>query len=297
MRRALGLLVLLTGLPGLALAGDWSAVGDLRTGYFENTRSTRGGVRSTDGDYQMRLRVGTERAFGENWLLRLRLAGRYSSEQDSHHFYLRGYAPTATGLEAGQTTFDTVSLRYAPAGAAWSVRAGRFQTDFALIGVAAKGLDRHDSSNVAVAWTDGVHFSHRVLPDWHAHVIVQHNHRRGPGSTARAPLDFRDRAARATLYAGLEAAQPSGIWVQRGIGLTWTRKALASEGADEAARDDYLALTARAATSWTITEGGMRFVPGAELGYAPHRPRATVTGSGDDGRASGLALAGRAQSL
>jgi opacity protein-like surface antigen len=279
----------LAALAAPADVSQWTLSGDLRTGYFDSTRVTRDGVRSDADEFRARLRLATERDLSPQWRVRGRLAGRYHSDQQQSRFYLRGYAPTSTGVAAGDTTVDELYLDLRPAQARWDVRAGRFQNQFALRGVASKGLDRSDSSNVSITWTDGVHYRYRMRPAWQVHGVLQYNHENGPGSAVRAPLDFSDSNSRVTVFAALEALQPRGPLVQRMVGVTWMRDALAADGIDAPARQDYVTVTARGAAQWPLTETGLRFLTGAEIGYAPNTPRATVAGVGDSGDASGLA--------
>lgn len=276
-------------LSAAATAGDWQASGDLRTGVFASEREARNGATSDVTEARARLRVALARKLAPGWRFRARVAGRYGTEQDGFDAYLRGYAPTATGTELGDTTLDELYLDYAPAGADWSLRVGRFQSKFELIGVAAKSLDRNDSPSTDISWTDGVHWRWRGLPGWQAHVVLQHNHREGPGTTARAPLDFRDGSSRVGLFAGLEATQPLGPLVQRMFAVTWLPDALARDGIALPAREDYLAFTARAAAAWPLGKDGMRWLLGAEVGHAPGTPRGSVVGTGDPARAGGTA--------
>ena len=282
--------IILTAWSSTGISAENRAFsGDVRGGYFDSERKARDGTRSEGDEFRMRLRLAGEREIGTNLRFRVRLAGRYGSDQDSHRFYLRGYAPTPTGTMFGDTTIDEFYLDSSEESRPWAIRIGRFQNQFALQGVASKGLDRNDSPNVDVTWTDGVHYRHELLPNWRAHVVLQHNHRNGPGSAVRAPLDFSDSNSRVAVFSGLEATRPAGPIVQRMAGVTWMPNALATDGVDESGRDDYVTLVARGAASWTLTEGGLRLVPGAEIGYAPNTPRSTVTDTASSGDASGLA--------
>ncbi|NOY62155.1 MAG: hypothetical protein GXP10_03180, partial [Gammaproteobacteria bacterium] len=60
-----------------------------------------------------------------------------------------------------------------------SVRVGRMQTKFELAGVAKKSLDRNDSPNTDITWTDGVYAKHKLSDSWTAHAILQYSPRSG----------------------------------------------------------------------------------------------------------------------
>lgn len=100
-------------------------------------------------------------------------------------------------------TLDEAYLGYAAANAGMRARVGRFQVQFALPGVASKGLDRNDSPNIDVNWTDGVHLDLPVAGDWRGHLIAEHRHRHDSGGVARTPLVFSDSDSRLSMFAGL----------------------------------------------------------------------------------------------
>jgi len=276
-------------LAGPAMGSEWSYSGDARGGVFSTERDARNGSESDLTDVRLRLRFALERDLAPGWHFRARLAGRYGDEQDGSRVYLRGYAPTATGTELGDTTVDEFYVEYAPDGADWSLRAGRLQTKFELMGVAAKSLDRNDSPSTDVSWTDGLHWRYRGLPGWQGHVILQHNHRLGPGTTARPPLEFSEDGSRVAVFAGLEATEPSGPLVQRMVAVTWLPDALATFGEASGAREDYVAVTAKLAAAWPAGSGDRRWLFAGEIGHAPNTPRGSVVGTGASGSAGGTA--------
>jgi hypothetical protein len=283
---AVSCLLLLLPLPAEA---EWRGGGDLRGGFFASEREGRAGERSDAEDARMRLRLYLEHATSPQWRFRARVAGRYGTEQDAMRVWLRAYSPTATGTRLGDTTLDEFNLTYSPTGADWTLRLGRFQSRFELMGVASKSLDRNDSPNVDVSWTDGVHLQYRIDPGWRAHFILQHNHRRGSSTTARPPLDFSDGSSRVAMFAGLEASEPRGPIVQRMLGLSWWPSALARDGIAAPARDDFVAITIRGALVWPAGEGDRRWLFAAEAGHAPNTPRGRVVGTGDPAPAAGNA--------
>ncbi|MDQ3206006.1 MAG: hypothetical protein M3Q40_05790 [Pseudomonadota bacterium] len=283
----------LTFSPGaVAAAGDtadWTFSGDLRAGYFASERSARDGTRTEQDAFNARLRLAVERSFNPRWRVRTRLAGRFSSEQDGRRVYLRGYTPSRTGTAFGDVTLDEAYLGYQAPDDGLRLKVGRFQTAFLVPGVATKGLDRNDSPNTAVNWTDGVHLDMPVAGGWRGHMIGQYRHRKGSGGVAYAPLDFRDRGSRGTLFLGLENKQPLGPVTQRMLSLTWLPDSLANRGLADPSREDYVTVDARVAAEWPLRADGPRLVAGAEAAYAMETPRDAVAGTGGGGDAGGLA--------
>ena len=100
--------------------------------------------------------------------------------------------PSTNGLEDGQFTFDELYLHLFRR-ELYNLTVGRQQTRFVLRGgVFSRSLDRNDSNNTRVTWTDGFHFTFRQLAGWEGHFIVQDNSADGTGSirswTARLRL-------------------------------------------------------------------------------------------------------------
>ena len=267
----------------------WGISGDLRGGYFASERTARDGTRSEQDAFNARLRVAVERAFGEHWTVRSRVAGRFSSEQDGSDAYVRAWAPSRSGAAFGDVTLDEAYLGYRAADDGLRVKVGRFQTAFAVPGVASKGLDRNDSPSIDMQWTDGVHVDMPVGGGWRGHVIGQYRHRRGSGGVAHAPLDFSDRDSRATVFLGLENRQRLGPVTQRMLSVTWMPDSLADLGLASPSRSDYTTIDARIAAEWPLREGGPRFVAGVELGHALDTPSAAASGTGGGGDAGALA--------
>ncbi|HSM10073.1 MAG TPA: hypothetical protein VK827_00680, partial [Lysobacter sp.] len=271
-----------------AAAPAWKFSGDLRGGYYASERTARDGAESDADAFNARLRIAVERAFNERWKFRTRVAGRFSSEQDGSNVYLRGYAPSRTGTGFGDVTLDEAYLGYTAAGDGMRLRIGRFQTQFALPGVPSKGLDRNDSPNIDVNWTDGVHLDLPVAGDWRGHLIAEHRHRRGSGGVARAPLDFSDSDSRVSMFAGLQNTKAWGPVDHRMLSLSWMPASLASQGLASPVREDYLTADARVSATWPLREDGLRLVAGMEVGYAFNTPSGAAVGTGQTGDSDGL---------
>lgn len=278
--------------PGTSVCADeagWKTSGDIRAGYFATESTARSGTESDDEAFNARIRLAVQRSFSPQWTFRTRLAGRFSSEQDGVHAYLRGYTPTPTGAKFGDITLDELWFGYRDGveGTRW--RIGRFQNQFALAGVASKGLDHNDSPNTDINWTDGVHLDVPVAAGWRAHAIVQHQSVHGSSSVARPPLDFSDSGSRASAFVGLRSDRRWGPVNERMLALTWMPKSLAPEGAAAPKREDYMVVTARTSAEWPLAKDGLRLVAGAELGYALNTPANAVMATGGSGDSDGLA--------
>lgn len=273
-----------------AIAADDGArfFGDARLLLAASQRDTRDGESlPREEELRLRLRLGLESQLSDEWLGRIRLAGRYGTEQDDMRFWLKAWTPTPTGLELGDTTIDELYLHYGHHDGRWSARAGRFQTQFLLPGVAAKSLDRNDSPNTEITWTDGLHFTYGLDSAWRSHLVLQSNVSSGSGQVARPPLTFDDDSSKVTVFAAFESTEPLGPLTQRMFTATWMPATLASDGLASPVRDDYLALTMKLFAEWPI--GPMRAGVGAEYGYAPTTPAAAVFNPGTPGDVDGTA--------
>lgn len=288
---SLALCIALVSAPAAAAAetGEHKFFGDARIAFAASERETREKeTLNREEDLRLRLRLGVETRLSEEWTMRGRLAGRYSTDQDNTRFWLKAWTPTRTGLEFGDATIDELYLDYAPVGGNWSLRAGRFQGKFALQGVASKSLDRNNSPNTDINWTDGVHLTYGTHGAWRSHLVLQSNASNGSGQVARVPLTFDDDGSRITTFLALEAAEPLGVVTQRLFTMTWMPSTLATNGLDAPARDDYLAFTAKLFAEWPMgpeMRGGL----GAEFGYAPDTPSAALFDPAATGDADGTA--------
>lgn len=276
---------------GMAVAAETPLrlSGDVRVGALHGERVARDGSDSSDDELRGRLRVALDKGLGERWTFRARVASRVGSEQDGMRAYLRGSAPEPSGAALGDTTLDEFYLERGKGDGQWWWRVGRFQSKFDLQGVAAKSLDRNDSPNMDVNWTDGVHVRYDGVPGWRVHAVVEHNASRYPSSLRRAPLDFSQGDAGPGAFLGIEAAQRAGPLVQRMLSLTWMPDALADQGPAIPARRDYVALTARAALAFAEAEAGRRVLLGMEAGHAFNTPRRSLYGLDGGGRVGGNA--------
>lgn len=264
-------------VPGIAKAQspDWlTPGGDIRAGYFNQHRQERDGTSLKTDDFRMRVRLGTGIRLSEEFSAKIRVAGRFSTAQEASSFYIRTHAPTVDGLRLGEATIDEAYLDYRPSERI-NLRAGRFQSKFVLVDLLTKSLDRLDSPNTDISWTDGAQLTWSAENGWRAHLILQHNAAAGPTNASRNPLDVSDPHSRLTYFTALESTRAWGPIVQRSIDLTFIPGAVHSQNTDGLGDDeDYLALVLRGAAAWPI-QGG-RLLVGGEAGYAPQTPPRTT---------------------
>jgi len=179
---------------GLTLVGPSAAVeftlnGDVRAGFYSLHRDDRDGKEDTTDELRLRVRPGIGAKFNEQWLAQVRFAGRYSTDdRNALHFEIFNSLPADDGLRRGDSTLDEVYVEYRP-DPAWQVRLGRFQSKAELDGVAKKSLDRNDSPNTDITWTDGVQVKHTSVSRWVTTAIAQYNDSEG-ATQVRQVLDY-----------------------------------------------------------------------------------------------------------
>lgn len=275
-------------LADITLTDTLSAYGDSRIGYFNQHRHERDRSSATNDEFRLRLRGGLKWRPDDHWTVAARLAGRYTTAQSSTHFIVDRYTTTTDGMAFGESTVDEfyVDYRYAQG----ALRAGRFQMKHELMGVGKKSLDSNDSSNTEITWTDGLLWTRAFDNGWQTKLLLEHNDRKGPSNTKRAPLHFLDSDARWSAFTALENEQAWGPVVQRVISLNWLPDALYHRGLDAGSNEDYLALVARTSLQWPVGNDGSSFMLGLEGGYAPNTPSKQSLGLPGNGDTRGTAF-------
>ena len=262
--------------------------GDVRPLYNQNRRHPRNSEETTTNQTGLaRLRFKTTARIMDGIQAGARVAWRCTTDDCGFDWTLEREIPTANGLQAGQATFDELYLHFSRR-EAFDLTIGRQQTRFVLRGgVFARSLDRVDSNNTNVTWTDGAHLTFRDVNGWEPHFVVQRNTAEGTGSIRRGPLDFSPSAARQTYFVGLEKTEPWGPVVQRAFDVSYFPKSLLVDGDPGGRREDYWAFVGRLAARWPVGSEGMRIRTGLEIGYAPEVP--SPTGANVEGDVGGLA--------
>lgn len=267
----------------------WSSTGDLRPIYYYQDELGRDGSSASDQVLGGRVRLGIDWGLARTLRLGARLAGVCHTEDCELDFVMQGATPETYGLRGGQFTFDELYLHWFRAGR-FDLAVGRLQTRFVLRGgVYAKSLDRNDSNNVNVTWTDGLHATYRTRKGWDAHLVLQRNTDEGTGSIRQGPLDFDDGGARITYFFGLENTEAWGPVVQRAFDVSYLPDSLLKDGDTGGRREDYWGVVGRLVTRWPRRSEGAGFRLGVEVGYAPETPTAAGSQLEDSGEADGLA--------
>ena len=238
---------------------------------------------------RVRWRVGGAWGITERLRVAGRVAGICSSEDCNPDFYLRPESPTAAGIADGQITFDEMFLHWFRSDR-WGLAAGRMQTKFvARGGVFAKSLDRNDSNNLRVNWTDGLHSTFKMRNGWNSHLILQHNSADGASNIRQKPLDFSDSRARTTSFLAFENRTRRPFLLQRGLDISYLPKSLLKDGDLDGRREDYWGIVGRVAGRWPMRSEGPRLRFSSEFGYAPNTQTRAAAGLAGDGDVAGWA--------
>jgi hypothetical protein len=167
---------------------------------------------------------------------------------------------------------------------------GRFQTQFQLQGVFPKWLDRKDSNNMRITWTDGLHVFHRGQKGWSQHLILQYNDEDHNSNVLRFPLDFTDDDSRISYFINLRSSRRVGPIVQRGIDLSYFPSALRKNGSLPGPLEDYWAGVGRMSFEWHLSEESpTSILVGTSIGYAPETPSEIAFGIGGPEESGGWA--------
>ena len=269
---------------------DYVSVGfDVRAAYFRSDEEDRFGVSDDNDDLTTRLRLEGNWNPSESVRLTARLAAICSTEScgvDSS--FESGVA--GNSIEAGKITVDELFIhRFRTE--RFDLALGRLQTKFVTRGgVFAKSLDRNNSSNTSINWTDGLHGTFKARRGWVSHLIVERNDE-DPGSVRRAPLDFSDGHSELTHFIALENIEPWRRIVQRGLDISYLPDSLLTDGIPAGRREDYWAVVGRMAARIRLptAPGERRLRIAGEVGYAPTTPTRQAAKTGTSGDTDGLA--------
>ena len=262
---------------------------DIRVGYFETEIDERDADSRSEDVVRSRWRLRTEAEINQHLRIVGRIAGLCSSNECSPNLVLEDSIPTTNGMADGDITIDEAYLHWFRLDR-FDLALGRLQTKFvARGGVFAKSLDRNDSNNVSVNWTDGLHATFRGTNGWVPNLILQHNSPDGASNVRRGPLDFDDSGARVSYFFGMESRKRTKFFLQRGLDISYLPKSLLKEGELSGLREDYYGIVLRTANRWPERDEGIRLRVAAELGYAPETQTRAAAGLVGDGDVDGLA--------
>ena len=262
---------------------------DIRTAYTRANVDERDSSNSVDDALRARWRVRSTFGFSPYLRGSARVAGLCSNVECKPNLVLQDYIPTNRGMADGDITLDEVFLQWYRLNN-FDLALGRMQTKFvARGGVFAKSLDRNDSHNFNVNWTDGLHGTIRARRGWVSHLILQHNAAEGATNVRRAPLDFDDSGARVSYFVAFENLERKPFFLQKALDISYLPKSLLKDGTQSGRREDYYAVVLRSANRWPERNDGIRLRVAAELGYAPNTQTKTAAGLSGNGDADGLA--------
>jgi len=271
----------------IGVADDLAVVGDVRGGYYGSQRTDRDGSEDSTDRLLGRIRAGVEWKPKELVSARIRLAGRYSTYDNHNYFKIFTAIPDTDGLRAGDATVDQLFVSLRP-GSRSEIAIGRLQTCFELAGVSAGSLDRCDSPNTDITWTDGAHAKFHS-GNWNWHLILQRNLHAGPTNVRLPPLSFADDGSRISYFGAVESNEAYGPIVQRAFDVSFLPSSLSAGGTASGPGNDYIAFVGRLTAQWPLGTTGAQLLAGAELGYAPNTPTKATIGTGAAGNAGSLA--------
>ena len=269
--------------------------GDIRLSYVSNGEDFQGASSSDNNLLRTRWRLRSGWGFTKQLRGVVRLAGICSTEDCSPEFILQPDIPTSAGLSDGQFTIDELFLQWFRT-EKFNLAVGRMETKFvARGGVYAKSLDRNDSNNQRVNWTDGVLATYKAKNGWKSSMVLQYNSAAGASNVRRYPLDFSDDRSRVTTFLAFEnllsrdSRSSTDYIVQRALDISYLPSSLLKDGTADGSVEDYWAFVARGAVRWPARQKGSRLRFSSELGYAPVTQTKTAAGFAGTGDVNGLA--------
>ncbi len=146
--------------------------GDLRVGYAAAGNDFQDVTLGELGALRARWRIRSTWGIAGNLRGVIRLAGICSTESCAPDFVLQPDIPTSTSLDDGQITIDSLFLHWFQSDR-FDVAVGRMETKFvARGGVYSKSLDRNNSNNLRINWTDGIHSTFKARNGWESHIVL-----------------------------------------------------------------------------------------------------------------------------
>jgi len=272
---------------------DFSA--DARAVYSGYEKQLNNGELIRDTDLLIRIRGDAVATISDNLRAGFGIAGTCSISNCGADFTLQADLPSSTGLNKGQITIDEMYLHWlSDEPHRFKLSIGRMQTRSVLkTGVFNKSLDRINSNNARINWTDGVHAAYQFNNGWTSNFIMQYNSSEGSGNVYHDAIDFSDSNARKSYFASFESNQEASGVTQRSIGISYLPSAMLSSQstAQDVTQyhDDYLGVVGKIAWLWPKKNTGYTLRGGFELGYSPSLPSQDVVGIKDEENVSGLA--------
>ena len=273
----------------------WDISYDARAIYSSYDRQYTDGDTVDDSDLLIRMRADAIATISDNFRAGIGIAGTCALSKCNVDFVLQRDLPGSTGLNTGQVTIDEMYLHWLSDDPhRFKIAIGRMQTRSVLkTGVFNKSLDRINSNNARINWTDGVHAAYQLENGWASNFIMQYNSSEGSGNVYHDAIDFTDRDSSRSYFASFENNQEVLGITQRSIGISYLPSALLSSQETDLDvtqdHEDYLGLVGKVAWSWPQKDNRFTLRGGFELGYTPTIPDNSVVNIVDDKSVSGLA--------
>ncbi len=253
--------------------GFFSYGGDLRAAYNWEDQSFRDGSSDRDDNLTSRLRFGMKFSPLENFRVNGRVAVRCDTQDCDPGVDLRGDDDDGT-IDNGTVTLDEMFVQWFRT-ERFNIALGRLQTRFVTRGgVFAKSLDRNNSSNTNITYTDGIHAT--INPGngkgWVVNYIAEYNDEDGATTTRREPISYAKDSSKISHFIALDNNQRWGYIVQRGLDITYLPNALQVDGTETGEIEDYWGFVGRMAARFPLGTGLQRLQVGGEFGYAPDTP-------------------------
>jgi hypothetical protein len=273
----------------------WDFSADARAVYTRYEKQLNNGEIIKDTDLLLRIRGDAIATISDNLRAGFGLAGTCAISNCDLDFTLQTDLPSSTGLKKGQFTIDEMYLHWlSDEPHRFKLAIGRMQTRSVLkTGVFNKSLNRINSNNARINWTDGVHATYQLDNGWTSNFIMQYNSEEGSGNVYHDAIDFTDSESSKSYFASFENNQKSSGLTQRSLGISYLPSALlssqeiAQDGTQQ--HDDYLGLVGKVAWLWPQKNNRITLRGGFEFGYSPTLPNHDVIGIADEEAVNGLA--------
>lgn len=258
--------------------------GDIRGAYNWTDSDFRDGDSDRDDDFTVRARLESQYSVTENFRVTGRVAVRCSTQSCDPNVDLRGDEDEGS-IENGTAVLDELYVHWFRT-ERFNVALGRLQTRFVTRGgVFAKSLDRNNSNNTNITYTDGLHAT--INPGyglgWVLNYIGEYNDEDGATTTRQEPLSFDKSNSKISHFLALENNKRWGYVIQRGLDITYLPNALQVDGDENGKIEDYWGVVARSAARFPLGDGVQRLQVAGEFGYAPETPTEAAFGLATQG--------------
>lgn len=249
-------------------------IGDVRFGYFSQMGEQRDGSDLNVHEMRLRSRTGLRINIHENVYLQTRYGIRMTSRDIHLDPALHKSAAGNGGLKMGEGAFDEAYINIS-ASDHFSFRVGRFQTNYSVSGVISNSIQRHDSPNTDVAWTDGVMLRLKPAQLWSTDFILQYHYHNPPTNIFRSPIQITTDDSPISLYTSITRSIENRAIEYVAMDINYTPNGLIENSAGD--RTDYFAASLKSRLLWDIGTG-RELQWGGEIAYSFNRPDKEMVG-------------------